>query len=214
MHGYDPSFYKRAPTFSTSKNGSDIVEEKIVYFESGGKHNTEATLKLAKERAVKRNIKYVLVASISGFSAEKALVVFKDIDVSLSIVSIGSSGRNSIPEIVKEKLKRSGHRLCFSGDVEYELPDIAVTAFRRLSEGIKVCVQNMLVATEAGLIPAGQETVSVGGTGSRNYEKGGGLDTAIVIEAMKSSDFFKLEDTAAFPKEERRKIKEIICKPR
>ena len=190
------------------------MEEKIVYFESSGKHNTEATLELAKERTVKQNIKNVLVASISGFSAEKALEVFKDIDVRLSIISIGSSGRHSISEIVKEQLKRSGHRLCFSGDVEYELPDIAITAYRRLSEGIKVCVQSMLVATEAGLIPAGQETVAVGGTGPKNYEKGGGLDTAIVIEAMKSSEFFKLEDTAAFPKEERRKIKEIICKPR
>lgn len=190
------------------------MEEKIVYFESSGKHNTEATLKLAKDRAVKRNIKNVLVASISGFSAEKTLEIFKDTDVRLSIVSLGSSGRNSIPEIIKEQLKLSGHRLCFSGDVEYEWPDIAITAFRRFSEGIKVCVENMLVATEAGLISAGQETVSVGGTGPRNYEKGGGLDTAIVIEAMKSSDFFKLEDTAAFPKEERRRIKEVICKPR
>ena len=67
---------------------------------------------------------------------------------------------------------------------------------------------------EAGVIPAGQEVISIGGTGPHHYERGGGIDTAYVIEATRSSDFFKLEDTPEFPKDERRKIKEIICKPR
>jgi len=190
------------------------MEDKIVYFESGGKHNTEATLELVKERATKRNIKNVVVASIGGFSAEKALEIFKSTDVKLTIVSLGSSTSHPFSESLEEQLKQLGHNLCFSGDVKYELPDIAVTAFRRISEGIKVCVENMLISTEAGLISAGQEIISVGGTGLRNYEKGGGSDTAIVIEAINSNDFFKIEDSPSFPKEERRKIKEIICKPR
>jgi hypothetical protein len=193
---------------------SDIMEDITVYFDSGGKHNTEATLELAKKRAAQRNIKNVVIASSGGFSAEKALEVFKDTDVKLTIVSMGTSARSSFSENVKARLKEAGHNICFTGDVTYELPEIAVTTLRRFSEGMKVCVQVMLVAAGAGLIPVGQEVVAVGGSGPRGYEKGGGADTAIVIEAMKSSDFFKLEDTPEFPKEERRKIKEIINKPR
>jgi hypothetical protein len=190
------------------------MEDMTNYFESGGKHNTETTLELAKKRAAKRNIKNVVIASSGGFSAEKALEVFKDTTVKLTIVSMGTSARSSFSENVKPRLEGAGHNLCFSGDVTYELPEIAITTLRRFSEGMKVCVQVMLVAVGAGLIQAGQEVVAVGGSGPRGYEKGGGADTAIVIEAMKSSDFFKLEDTPDFPKEERRKIKEIICKPR
>jgi len=194
--------------------GSDIMEEMTVYFDSGGKHNTEATLELAKKKAVKRNIRNVVIASSSGFSAEKAFEVFKDTAVRLTIISLGTNARSSFSEKVKSRLEEAGHNLCFSGDITYEFPNIAITTLRRFSEGIKVCVQVMLVAVEAGFIPAGQEVVAVGGSGPRGYEKGGGADTAIVIEAMKSSDFFKLEDTPDFPKEKRRKIREIISKPR
>ena len=187
---------------------------KIVYFTSGGKHNTEATLELVKEQAVKRNIKNVVVASIHGFSAKKALAIFENTDVDLTIVSTGTSMQHRFSESLMECLKRAEHNLVYSGDVNYEWPDVAITTLRRFGEGIKVCVQIMLVAVESGLTPVGQEVITVGGTGTRSYERGGGLDAAIVIETMKSSDFFKLEDTPAFPKEKRRKIKEIICKPR
>ncbi|MEM3597295.1 MAG: pyruvate kinase alpha/beta domain-containing protein [Candidatus Bathyarchaeia archaeon] len=190
------------------------MEEKTVYFESGGRHNTEATLKLAKEKAIKRNIKNVILSSTTGFSAQKALEILKNTNIKLTVISPGSTTSNSFNEALKEQLKSLGHNHCFAGDVKYELPSVAVTAFRRFSEGIKVCVEITLVATEAGLIPPGQEVIAIGGTGKRNYEKGGGVDTAIIIETMKSHDFFALEDTASFPKEERRKIKEIICKPR
>lgn len=191
------------------------MEEKIVYFESGGKHNTITTLELAKERAVKRKIKNVVIASGGGYSAENALKVFKNTNIRLTIVSLGSTSKSSgFSQSVKEQLKKAGHNLCFSGDIKYEYPDIAVTAFRRLSEGTKVCVDVMLAAADAGLIPVAQEVIAIGGSGLRNYEKGGGADTAVVIETMKSKDFFRLEDSPAFPKEERRKIKEIICKPR
>lgn len=193
------------------------MEEKIVYFESGGKDNTEATLKLAKERAIKKKIENVVVASGGGFSAEKALVIFKGTNVKVTIVTLGSSTAPSrFSENTKEQLKQRGYNLIFSGDINYEYPAIAVTAYRRFSEGTKVCVNVMLAAADAGFIPVGKEIVAVGGSGTSRgtYAKGGGADTAVVIEVMKSSEFFKLEDTPAYPKDERRKIKEIICKPR
>lgn len=190
------------------------MDEVTVYFASGGKQNTDATLELAKKKASLRNISHVVIASSSGFTAERALDVFQDTAVRLTIISLGTGTRSSFSDTIKVRLEAAGHNLCFSGDVTYEWPQIAVTTLRRFSEGIKVCVQVMLVAVEAGLIPVGQEVVAVGGSGPRGYAKGGGADTAIVIEAMKSREFFNLEDTPDFPKEERRKIKELISKPR
>jgi len=52
-----------------------------------------------------------------------------------------------------------------------------------------------MMATDAGLVPAGQEIVAIAGTGS-------GADTAVVIRAANAQDFFDL------------RVLEIICKPR
>ena len=83
----------------------------------------------------------------------------------------------------------------------------------RFCEGMKVCVEIVLIATEANIIKPGEEVVAVAGTGILGYEKGGGVDTAIVMEAIRSNDFLSLE-TIYGMKEKRRKIREIICKPR
>jgi hypothetical protein len=193
------------------------MEENIVYFESGGKRNTEATLKLVKERAIKRGIKNVVLASITGFSAEKALEIFKDTDIKLTVVGLRGVGARSpfpeFPEGLRQKLTRLGHNFCFAQDVKYDFPEVVQTTLRRFSEGVKVCVEVALIATEAGYIQPGEEVIAAGGTGRLGYEKGGGVDTAIVIEAMKSKGFLELEPLKG-RKEERRKIKEIICKPR
>ncbi|MDI9619588.1 MAG: pyruvate kinase alpha/beta domain-containing protein [Candidatus Nezhaarchaeota archaeon] len=191
------------------------MEAKITYFESGGRHNTEATLKLVKERAKERNIKNIVLASISGFSAEKALEAFKDIDVKLTVVSLkGLSGElPEFPESLKEEIRRLGHNFCYASEVKYEFPEIVQATLRRFSEGLKVCVEIALIAAEAGYVKPGEEVIAVGGTGRLGYKEGGGLDTAVIIEAMRSGDFLELEPLYG-GKEKRRKIKEIICKPR
>ncbi len=189
------------------------VEEKIVYFESGGKHNTEATLRLVKERAEKRGIKNVVLASVTGFSAEKALEIFKDSEIKLTVVGLKGPGFPEFPKELQEKLKKLGHNLCYASDVKYEFPETVQDTLRRFSEGFKVCVEVALIAADAGYVRPGEEIIAVGGTGAIGYERGGGVDTAIVMEAIKSRDFLKLESIFG-KKEERRKIKEIICKPR
>jgi hypothetical protein len=189
------------------------MEEKIVYFESGGKHNTEATLRLVRERAEKRGIKNVVLASVTGFSAEKALEIFKDSKIKLTVVGLKGPGFPEFPKELQEKLKRLGHNVCYASDVKYEFPETVQDTLRRFSEGFKVCVEVALLATDAGYVKPGEEIIAVGGTGMIGYEKGGGVDTAIVMEAVKSKDFLKLESIFG-KKEERRKIKEIICKPR
>ncbi|MBS7646346.1 MAG: pyruvate kinase alpha/beta domain-containing protein [Candidatus Bathyarchaeia archaeon] len=189
------------------------TEEKIVYFESGGKHNTETTLKLVKERAEKRAIKNIVLASITGFSAEKALEIFKDSNVKLTVIGIRGPKFPEFPKTLQDKLKQLGHNFCYASDFQYEYPEQVQDTLRRFGEGLKVCVEVALVAADAGYIKPGEEIIAVGGTGMLGYEKGGGVDTAIVMEALKSKDFLQLESIFGM-KENRRKIREIICKPR
>jgi len=189
------------------------LEEKIVYFEAGGKHNTEATLRLVRERAEKRGIKNVVLASVTGFSAEKALEIFKDSKIKLTVVGLKGPGFPEFPKKLQEKLKKLGHNFCYAPDVKYEFPETVQDTLRRFSEGFKVCVEVALIAADAGYVRLGEEIIAVGGTGMLGYERGGGVDTAIVMEAIKSRDFLKLESIFG-KKEERRKIREIICKPR
>jgi len=177
------------------------------------KHNTEATLRLVRERAEKRGIKNVVLASVTGFSAEKALEIFKDSKIKLTVVGLKGPGFPEFPKELQEKLKRLGHNVCYASDVKYEFPETVQDTLRRFSEGFKVCVEVALLATDAGYVKPGEEIIAVGGTGMIGYEKGGGVDTAIVMEAVKSKDFLKLESIFG-KKEERRKIREIICKPR
>ncbi|MEM2272808.1 MAG: pyruvate kinase alpha/beta domain-containing protein [Candidatus Bathyarchaeia archaeon] len=188
-----------------------MIVEKIVYFESGGRHNTDATLSLAKERALEKGIKNVIIASITGFTAERALEIFKDANIKLTIV--GLKGGPQFPEDLRRKIEQMGHNFCYASDVKYEFPEIVQDTLRRFCEGLKVCVEITLIAAEMGFVQPKEEVIAIGGTGRLGYEKGGGADTAIIVEAIKSKDFLELE-TIFGRKEERRKIKEIICKPR
>ncbi|MBS7641336.1 MAG: pyruvate kinase alpha/beta domain-containing protein [Candidatus Bathyarchaeia archaeon] len=189
-----------------------MEEGKIVYFESGGKHNTEKTLEIVKERLRKGDIKKVVLASVTGYSAEKALTILKDTNAEIIVVGVRGLGPG-FPAELKQRLKESGHKVIFAEDVTINFPEVVKETLWRFCEGMKVCVEIVLIATDAGLLQPGEEVIAVAGTGPLGYEKGGGVDTAIVMEAIRSGDFLQLE-TIYGMKEKRRKIKEILCKPR
>jgi hypothetical protein len=71
-----------------------------------------------------------------------------------------------------------------------------------------------LMVSDLGLLPVGEEVIAVAGTGPVDFPSGGGADTAVVVETVKSSDFFKLDLPQSKSKIVGRKIKEILCKPR
>jgi len=60
---------------------------------------------------------------------------------------------------------------------------------------MKVCVEIVLMAADAGLIGIDKDVIAIAGTGR-------GADTAVLVRPASTSDFFNL------------KIKEIIAKPR
>lgn len=66
---------------------------------------------------------------------------------------------------------------------------------RMFGQGMKVCVEIAVMAADAGLIPAGQDVICVGGSGR-------GADAAVVIQAAHSNAVF---DT---------KVRELLCWPK
>ncbi|MCW4019958.1 MAG: hypothetical protein NWF14_01830 [Candidatus Bathyarchaeota archaeon] len=159
----------------------------MTYFEKPGRENVNETLKLAKEKAIKLGIKNVVVASTRGFTAQKAFELFKDSEVTLTIVGIG---RESFPSNLLGKMEEQGHSVCFSREVSYEYPELVKLAYRRFCEGVKVAVEIPMIAADAGLISTDEDVVSVGK-----------WDTAMVIKPAKSDRFSDL------------RIEELICKP-
>ena len=182
----------------------------VTYFESMGKFNTDETLRIAKERALEAGMKTVIVSSSGGYTAEKALKVFKGTDVRVIVVGI----QNEFPPELAAELETEGHRVLYPSQYEFNHPAEAWELLRRFCEGMKVCVQEVLMAAEAGMVDVGEEVIALGGTGTVEYETGGGCDTAIVMEAVRGENFFNLDLSIYEKKMQGKKIKEILCKPR
>ncbi len=65
----------------------------------------------------------------------------------------------------------------------------------RFGQGMKVCVEIVLMAADAGLIPMDREVMAIAGTAE-------GTDTCIVVKPAYPRKFYELE------------IREIVAKPR
>ncbi len=168
------------------------MEEKIVYFESGGKQNTLATLQLAKEYAVENNIKKIIVASTTGETAKAAYELFSGTPIKL--ISVGH-GRGAYDGDVTSLLENKGYSVIFDDDISAEYDSAIFRRFSRICIGAKVAVQCVQIAANVDLLDDDEEVVSVAGTGR-------GADTAIAILAAKSDRFGD------------REIQKILCRPR
>lgn len=186
------------------------LEKKITYFRDMGIINTDETLRIAKRRADESAITTLVIASTYGHTIKKALELFGD---GYSFIVVGGK-REEFPDELYKGLVDGGHRVVFNSDYDFSYPETAWETLRRFSEGMKVCVEMTLIATDLGMLAAGEEAIAVAGTGRYGFEQGGGADTAIVIEAVGSEDFFHFDVPALQSKREGRRIKEILCKPR
>lgn len=179
------------------------MEEKIVYFETPGEDNTEVVLDLVKEKALKSNIKKIVLASTRGTTAMAALKAFEGSGLELVVVpwSHGAAKVHPFPpELVKE-LEDKGHRVHFAtmlfhtGDLYgSQTPTIMANLLRIFSQGFKVVVEILMMACDGGCVESREKVIVVAGTGK-------GADTAVVATAAPSLKWTKL------------KIHEIICKP-
>jgi hypothetical protein len=186
-----------------------VKSEKILYFDAPGKQNTMETMKAAVERAVHLRIKDVVVASTTGESGIKACELFRGYNVIIVTHHVGFE-EPGVPQLLKvneEKIKSLGGKI-FTGihglsGVErairmkwntIEPLEIIADALRIFGNGTKVCVEIVIMAADAGLIPIDKQVIAIAGSGS-------GADTALVISPVHANNFFKMT------------IREIICKP-
>ncbi|MBA7689204.1 hypothetical protein ES703_97708 [subsurface metagenome] len=179
------------------------MEEKIVYFETAGKENTPEVLRLVKERAQARGITKIVLASTRGDTARAAVDAFAGSDIRLVVIphQFGFGERQRFPQELVSELEKKGHRVHFSTMLFHtedlygvRAPRLMATLLRVFCQGIKVCVEIILMACDGGLIEHGEKVIAVAGTGA-------GADTAVVATSAPSP---RLPDLH---------IHEIICKP-
>ena len=179
------------------------MEEKITYFESPGIDNTDETLRLAAERAKARGINKIVLASTRGDTARLAIERFAGTDIKMVVVphQYGFGESQRFPAELISELEQKGHRIhfgtmLFHTDNFYgeKAPTIMANVFRVFCQGMKVCAEIILMATDAGCVSIGEKVIAVTGTGR-------GADTAVVATASTSTKFSDFH------------ITEIICKP-
>ncbi len=179
-----------------------------MYFQAEGKQNTEKTVELALKTAREKDIRHIVVASCSGYTAN----YFKDAsDIETVCVThvngFKEKGGNEMPADVRQRLTGSGVKVLttthvlsgaerglsrkFGGTYPVE---IMAHTLRMFGQGVKVCVEIAVMALDAGLIPYGQPVIAVGGTGE-------GADTAVILTPSHASSILET------------RIHEIICKP-
>jgi len=186
------------------------VEAKTVYFEKPGETNTTAVFELVRQRAKDLGINTVVIASTRGNTAVKAVKILKGLKV-IAVSHVAGFVSPATQEFTVKNRKlveaeggivlTAGH--AFSGLSRamrtkhnmYLLGDIIADTLRIFGQGTKVSCEIVLMAADAGLLTAGEDVISVGGTGL-------GADTALVLSPANAHTFFDL------------KVREIICKPR
>jgi len=187
-----------------------FIERKTVYFNSAGKHNTDVVLKLAKEHAETEGINNVVIASTTGETGAKAARMFKGFNVVVVTHHVGfrEPGKHELKEKFRQQILKHDAKILTCthalSSVERAVRkrfgtlqplELIANTFRLLGEGTKVCVEIVVMAADAGLIPVDKDVVAIAGTGR-------GADTALVIRPANTSKFFNL------------KIREVIAKPR
>jgi hypothetical protein len=178
----------------------------ITYFETPGEQNTDAALKIAKDYATKNGIKRAVVASTNGNTAKKAVQVFSGTGVEVVVVTHAAGFKEpdikELPDDLREQLEAKGVKVLtatfalsgISKLVDSSLGNIIANSLRILCQGMKVCVECVAMAADAGLVSTREDVVAVAGTKW-------GADTVAVIKPATSRALFEMN------------VKKILAKP-
>ncbi|KXA91860.1 hypothetical protein AKJ65_01715 [candidate division MSBL1 archaeon SCGC-AAA259E19] len=185
------------------------MKKEIYYFSESGTENTEKTVELARKRAKELNIDEVVVASTHGKTAKRVINSFGDENTNIVVVTICEAYSEegwTMKDQEKKEIEGKGAKVLtcphtLSAGIGESLENnsgaegIVANTLYRFSQGMKVCVEIVLMAADAGLINMNQEVLAIAGTGN-------GADTCVVIKPSYTRKFDELE------------IKEIIAMPR
>lgn len=188
------------------------MKREVFYFEEYGEQNTLQTIEAAKSAALSLGLKYVVVASSTGSTGVKTAEAFKNTDIKVIVVTEHAE-MAEFKEENREKLNKlnakvitSTHPFLTPAESISKLYSgycsentIIKEVLRRFSQGVKVAAEIVMMATDAGVIPSGEDVIAIAGTGR-------GADTALVIKSCHSDSFFDKEKGIEF--------KEIIAMPR
>ncbi len=180
-----------------------------ITFAKAGKENTTKALEIALRAHKERGIRHIVVASTYGDTGLAAAQLFQDTGANLVVVThnVGfkEPGSLEMSPTTQAQIESLGGRV-YTGTMvfrsigtairtrqSYSQQDLIANTLRILGQGIKVCVEIVLMACDAGLIPP-EDVIAVAGTAR-------GADTVSIIEAKPSNMFFDL------------KIREILAKP-
>ena len=185
------------------------IKRKAFYFEESGKQNTDDLLNIVREYIEKEDIDDIVVASTTGETGAKASKIFKGHNIVIVTHCFGfrKPGEIELEDEYRREILANGARI-FTGihalsSVERAIRkdfgtvqplELIANTLRLMGEGTKVCVEIVLMAIDAGLIPVDKDIVAIAGTGR-------GADTALRIYPSNASRFFDL------------KIREVIAKP-
>lgn len=155
-------------------------------------------------------MKDIVVASTTGETGAKAARLFKGFNVVVVTHHVGfrEPGVHELKEEFRQQILKNGAKILSSthslSSVKRAVRkkfgtlqplELIANALRLSGEGTKVCVEIVIMAADAGLIPVDRGVIAIAGTDR-------GADTALVIRPANSSRFFNL------------KIRETIAKPR
>lgn len=186
------------------------LERRTVYFEAIDRRNTDVLLSVVKGYVEETGIKDIVVASTTGETGEKASSLFRDCNVVVVTHHAGFAnvGTQELEEDKRKQILANNAKIvtathALSGAERsirrkfgtIEPLELIANTLRLFGEGTKVCVEIVLMAADAGLIPVDKNIVALAGSGR-------GADTALLIKPANSNRFFDLE------------VKEIIAKPR
>ena len=180
-----------------------------IIFEKAGRENTVRTLEAAFQACQELKIDQMVVASTYGDTALKAAEMIQGCDIKLVVVTHNAGfkepGTIEMSSETRQKIEEMGAKVCTAtmpfrniGTAirqrqGYSQQDLIANTLRILGQGIKVCVEIAMMASDSGLIlPA--DTVTVAGTGR-------GADTAALIRPVPSNMLFDM------------KVRWIIAKP-
>lgn len=179
------------------------MEEQIVYWEQPGQENSAALFEIVDRALSELDIHKIVLASTRGDTARLAMDRYKGQDVRLIVVphQYGfGPGQRFPPELV-ERARLEGHEVYFGTMLFHqeklfgEGPAQWVANFlRAFCQGVKVCVEILLMSGNAGLVTEGEQVIVVAGTGR-------GADTALVMTGATSTNLKAMH------------ISRILCKP-
>lgn len=174
-----------------------------------GPTNTEQTLAVMQQGISLYDIKQVVVASTWGETGLAAAKMLQNTGVNLVIVTHNAGfkepGTLEMPSEVRKEIESLGAKV-YTGTMPFRnigaamrdkrgasQEDIVANTLRLFGQGIKVCVEIALMASDAGLITP-DDLLTVAGTAR-------GADTVALISPQSSNKLFNL------------KIKDILAKP-